>query len=73
MADRVVDVPRLVSFHDLDDDLRHPRLKQMRRRLNDTYGGELGEPFTTAGYLPVPRRPPAGSGRRRPLAVKQAG
>ena len=27
----------------------HPRLKQMRRRLNDTYGGELGEPFTTAG------------------------
>ena len=21
----------------------------MRRRLNDTYGGELGEPFTTAG------------------------
>ena len=21
----------------------------MRRRLNDAYGGELGEPFTTAG------------------------
>ncbi len=27
----------------------HPRLKQIRRRLNDAYGGELGEPFTTAG------------------------
>src|SRR3977135_1588910 len=26
-----------------------PRLKEMRRRLNDTYAGELGEPFTTAG------------------------
>ena len=24
-------------------------LKQIRRRLNDAYGGELGEPFTTAG------------------------
>jgi alkylated DNA repair dioxygenase AlkB len=50
MYDRVVDVPRLVSFHNLvDDEAPHPRLKQLRRRLNDTYGGELGEPFTTAG------------------------
>ena len=50
MYDRVLDVPRLVSFHDLvDEPAPHPRLKQMRRRLNDTYGGELGEPFTTAG------------------------
>lgn len=50
MYDRVLDVPRLLSFHNLvDGDVPHPRLKQMRRRLNDTYGGELGEPFTTAG------------------------
>jgi alkylated DNA repair dioxygenase AlkB len=50
MYDRVVDVPRLVSFHDLVSERPpHPRLKQLRRRLNDTYAGELGEPFTTAG------------------------
>jgi alkylated DNA repair dioxygenase AlkB len=50
MYDRVLDVPRLVSFHNLvDEEAPHPRLKQIRRRLNDTYGGELGEPFTTAG------------------------
>ncbi|HEX2289452.1 MAG TPA: alpha-ketoglutarate-dependent dioxygenase AlkB [Pseudonocardiaceae bacterium] len=50
MYDRVLDVPRLLSFHNLvEDEAPHPRLKQMRRRLNDTYGGELGEPFTTAG------------------------
>ena len=50
MYERVLDVPRLVSFHNLVDGAApHPRLKQMRRRLNDTYGGELGEPFTTAG------------------------
>ena len=50
MYDRVLDVPRLVSFHDLvDAPPPHPRLKQIRRRLNDAYAGELGEPFTTAG------------------------
>ena len=50
MYERVLDVPRLVSFHDLvDQPPPHPRLKQIRRRLNDTYAGELGEPFTTAG------------------------
>jgi alkylated DNA repair dioxygenase AlkB len=50
MYDRVLDVPRLVSFHDLvDQPPPHPRLKQIRRRLNDAYAGELGEPFTTAG------------------------
>ena len=50
MYERVLDVPRLVSFHNLvEEPAPHPRLKQMRRRLNDTYGGELGEPFTTAG------------------------
>ena len=50
MYDRVLDVPRLVSFHDLvRDEPPHPALKQLRRRLNDIYAGELGEPFTTAG------------------------
>jgi alkylated DNA repair dioxygenase AlkB len=50
MYDRVVDVPRLVSFHDLSaEDPPHPLLTRLRRRLNDIYAGELGEPFTTAG------------------------
>ncbi|MBS1691033.1 MAG: alpha-ketoglutarate-dependent dioxygenase AlkB [Actinobacteria bacterium] len=50
MYQRVLDVPRLVSFHHLGDEpVPHPRLKQIRRRLNDTYGRELGEQFTTAG------------------------
>ena len=42
MYERVLDVPRLVSFHSLvDEPAPHPRLKQIRRRLNDTYAGEL--------------------------------
>ncbi len=50
MYDRVLDVPRLVSFHDLVREAgAHPALRQLRRRLNDIYAGELGEPFTTAG------------------------
>jgi alkylated DNA repair dioxygenase AlkB len=50
MYDRVLDVPRLVSFHDLTvEDPPHPRLARLRRRLNDIYAGELGEPFTTVG------------------------
>lgn len=52
MYDRVLDVPRLVSFHNLADHVAappHPRLEQLRGRLNDAYAGELGEPFVTAG------------------------
>lgn len=53
MYDRVVDVPRLVCFYDLlatDTAQRvHPAIARLRRRLNDIYAGELGEPFTTAG------------------------
>jgi alkylated DNA repair dioxygenase AlkB len=50
MYDRVLAVPRLVSFHDLSvEDPPHPRLSRLRRRLNDIYAGELGEPFTTVG------------------------
>ena len=50
MYDRMVDVPRLVSFHDLAvEDPPHPQLTRLRRQLNDIYAGELGEPFTTVG------------------------
>jgi alkylated DNA repair dioxygenase AlkB len=50
MYDRVVDVPRLVSFHDLTvEEPPHRLLARLRRRLNDIYAGELGEPFTTVG------------------------
>ena len=50
MYDRVLDVPRLVSFHDLiAEPAPHPAITRLRRRLNDIYAGELGEPFTSAG------------------------
>jgi alkylated DNA repair dioxygenase AlkB len=50
MYDRVLDVPRLVSFHDLIADAApHPAIARLRVRLNDIYARELGEPFTTAG------------------------
>ncbi|BBY31654.1 alpha-ketoglutarate-dependent dioxygenase AlkB [Mycolicibacterium sediminis] len=50
MYDRVLDVPRLVSFHDLvAGSAPHPAIAKMRVRLNDIYARELGEPFTTAG------------------------
>lgn len=56
MYDRVLDVPRLVSFCDLTaGPPLHPAITRLRRRLNDIYAGELGEPFTTAGS-PVPGR-----------------
>ena len=50
MYDRVLDVPRLVSFHDLTTETApHPGIARLRVRLNDIYAGELGERFTTAG------------------------
>lgn len=50
MYERVLDVPRLVSHHDLTaGPAPHPALARLRRRLNDIYAGELGEPFTSAG------------------------
>jgi alkylated DNA repair dioxygenase AlkB len=50
MYDRVLDVPRLVSFHDLaSEPAPHPAIAKLRVRLNDSYARELGEPFTTAG------------------------
>ncbi len=51
MYDRVLDVPRLVSFCDLSTETApHPAIALLRRRLNDIYAGELGEPFITAGF-----------------------
>jgi len=50
MYDRTVDVPRLTSYYDLTvDSAPHPQLAVLRRRLNDHYAGELGEPLTTVG------------------------
>jgi alkylated DNA repair dioxygenase AlkB len=49
MYDRVVDVPRLVSFYDEDEPLPDPVLDQARDDLNTHYAAELGEPFRTAG------------------------
>jgi alkylated DNA repair dioxygenase AlkB len=49
MYERVVDVPRLLSFYDEDDTLPDPVLLQARSALSRHYAGELGEPFCTAG------------------------
>jgi alkylated DNA repair dioxygenase AlkB len=49
MYERVVDVPRLLSFYDEDVALPDPLLEEARRRLSTHYLSELGEPFTTAG------------------------
>jgi alkylated DNA repair dioxygenase AlkB len=49
MYDRVVDVPRLLSFYGEDDELPDPILHTARAALTERYRGELGEPFRTAG------------------------
>jgi alkylated DNA repair dioxygenase AlkB len=49
MYDHVVDVPRLLSFYGVDDELPHPVLTEAREALTAHYADELGEPFTTAG------------------------
>src|SRR5215475_9676542 len=49
MYDRVVDVPRLLSFYDEGEALPDPALETARRALDEHYGAELGEPFATAG------------------------
>lgn len=49
MYDRVVDVPRLLSFYDERSRLPHPLLDRARDALGDFYREELREPFTTAG------------------------
>jgi alkylated DNA repair dioxygenase AlkB len=49
MYDREVDVPRLLSFYDENDQLPDPILEQARSALSAYYAGELGEPFCTSG------------------------
>jgi alkylated DNA repair dioxygenase AlkB len=49
MYDRIVDVPRLLSFYAEGEPLPDPMLEQARRELDEHYGAELGEPFRTAG------------------------
>ncbi|WP_328316205.1 alpha-ketoglutarate-dependent dioxygenase AlkB [Streptomyces sp. NBC_00388] len=49
MYERVVEVPRLLSFFSADDPLPHPVLDEARDALGRHYAQELGEPFTTAG------------------------
>ena len=49
MYDRVVDVPRLVSFYAQGESLPDPALGEIKRALDEHYGRELGEPFRTCG------------------------
>ncbi|AOW93381.1 DNA repair protein [Rhodococcus sp. WMMA185] len=49
MYDRVVDVPRLVRFYDVNDPLPDPALDAARGALNSHYRAELGESFVTTG------------------------
>jgi len=49
MYDRVVAVPRLLSFYGDDDPLPDPVLGDARAALARHYAEELGEPFRTAG------------------------
>jgi alkylated DNA repair dioxygenase AlkB len=49
MYDRVVDVPRLLSFYDEGQPLPDPALEEAKRLLDDHYADELGERFATAG------------------------
>ena len=49
MYDRLVDVPRLLSFYGEGEALPDPALEQARRALDAKYRPELGEPLCTAG------------------------
>jgi alkylated DNA repair dioxygenase AlkB len=49
MYDRVVDVPRLLSFYAEGEPLPDPMLDDAKRALDEHYAAELGEPFRTAG------------------------
>ncbi|HTZ29091.1 MAG TPA: alpha-ketoglutarate-dependent dioxygenase AlkB [Streptosporangiaceae bacterium] len=49
MYDRVVDVPRLLSFYAEGEPLPDPMLDDAKRALDEHYAPELGEPFRTAG------------------------
>jgi alkylated DNA repair dioxygenase AlkB len=49
MYERVVDVPRLLCFYGEGVPLPDPALDAAKDALDSYYGGELGEPFVTAG------------------------
>jgi alkylated DNA repair dioxygenase AlkB len=49
MYDRVVDVPRLLSFYDEHEPLPAVVLGEAKAALDAHYGAELGEPLATAG------------------------
>nr|WP_165818427.1 alpha-ketoglutarate-dependent dioxygenase AlkB [Frankia canadensis] len=49
MYDRVVDIPRLLSWYGEGAALPDPALDAAHRVLEAHYGDELGEPFATAG------------------------
>lgn len=49
MYERMVDVPRLLSFYDECDELPDPVLAAAKRALDEHYRREFGEPFRTAG------------------------
>jgi alkylated DNA repair dioxygenase AlkB len=49
MYDRVVDVPRLLSYYGEGAELPHPALTEARDALSAHYAAELGEPFVTTG------------------------
>jgi alkylated DNA repair dioxygenase AlkB len=49
MYERVVDVPRLVSFYDEGDDLPDPAVEELRRLLNERYERIVGEPLSSVG------------------------
>jgi alkylated DNA repair dioxygenase AlkB len=49
MYDRVVQVPRLISWYDDARDLPQPVLVDARAALSAYYAPELGEPFVSAG------------------------
>jgi alkylated DNA repair dioxygenase AlkB len=49
MYQRIVAVPRLLSFYDEGAPLPHPVLVEARGQLDAHYADELGEPFRTAG------------------------
>ncbi|MDI5966121.1 alpha-ketoglutarate-dependent dioxygenase AlkB [Streptantibioticus silvisoli] len=49
MYERVVDVPRLLSYYRAGERLPHPVLEEARAALSARYAVELGEPFRSAG------------------------
>src|SRR5207248_10937802 len=49
MYDKVVDVPRLLSFYDEGELLPDPALTAAKAALDAHYSAELGEAFATAG------------------------